>query len=568
MVYANDPQIELRKPKLNWKSDQFRFVYINGEEQSLCICTKCLELFSEINIDTIVKHAKCNPTPNVSPTIKRKKVNVQTGENSTITNSNDSSDISIQSLTISKIQTIAACMDVQKSTFFLGKRFLHFAQFLIDAGASAAAASNKHKFISEPKYNVLCTFRDQLKDSQASKICSILNAPDIDFSLSCDVWEDTLRRKTNVSLELHYLDPSFQCHRIVIGMRSVNGMMRSMVDDSTICKQIVEILKVYSKEENGMEFISKATSFVTSGNLDIRSLGTISLPSACSIINDVANGIVNEEKLKIEEKCLQMIALLNIVSTEKITVFDVTKWENVYELLQMFYKKKSSIMQREIKAIFLQVLQPLHNAMKELSDSNNNITKVFGTYKSLETSLMPLVCDKESIKSVKIKVLANLRSAFADADVYQVCMFLDPANRDQYDSLESDKMDNLQSKIDAMINPYTTSAENACVDNDLVHYMDDSVTSQPNQIDQFLQLLVSTKEDALEFWRGNDQMPGLKKLARKYFTIPTYASLSDCVFSNDAKEYLVKRSNLEIKNLETMLMMNSSQFDADHTSSS
>lgn len=566
MVYSNHPLIELRHPQLNWKSDQFRLVYVNGETQNLYVCTQCFELFDKMNIDTIVKHARCNPTPCVSPTSKRRKLNDQRSEeNSVIHNPNETLETSVQNLTISKIQTIAACMDVQKSTFFQGKIFLQFAQFLIDAGASAAS-TNKNKFICEPKYDVLCTFRDQLKDRQVSKISAILNTPDLDFSFSCDVWEDTLRRKTNVLLELHYLDTGFLRHRIVIGMRSVNGMT---IDDAMICEQILEILKIYSKEENGREFIQKSTAFVTSGNFDIRSLGAVYFTSACCIINDVANGIINEGKLRIVEKCLQIVELINAVSIEKITIFDARKWENIFELMQTFNNKKSSIGQREVKTIFphdnyiVRLLEPFHNAITELSDSKNNITKVFGVFKMLETNLMPLASDKEIVKSVKIKALARLRTAFAASDIYQICMFLDPSNRDQYNSLESDKMDVLQSKIDAMINPYTTSKENGCVDNDLIHYMDDSVTSQQNQIDAFLQLVVPSKDDALEFWRCNELMPGLKILARKYFTIPTYASLSECIFSNDAKEYLVKRSSLEIKDLETMLMMNSLQIDTE-----
>lgn len=168
------------------------------------------------------------------------------------------------------------------------------------------------------------------------------------------------------------------------------------------------------------------------------------------------------------------------------------------------------------------------------------------------------------MKSVKIKARENLRTAFADSDVYQICMFLDPSNRDLYNSLESDKMDSLQSKIDTMINPYISKKENGCVENDLIHYMDDNVTSHQNQIDLYFQCFVPSNNDPYEFWRDNEEMPGLKTLARKYFSVPTYVSRSECLFSEEARDFVAKRNSLEIKDMETMLMMNSSQFAIDH----
>lgn len=569
MVIANHPQVQLRKPRLDMKTDQFRLVYINDETQILCTCTKCWELFDDINIDTVVRHARCNPTPMVSPCPKRKKA-IEQEEHRAMQASNDTVETLVPNLTIYKIQTIAACMDVQTSSFYQGKRFLQFAQFLIDTGASDAS-TNKSKLKYESKYDVLCSFRNQLKDNQLSHIMCILNTPNNDFSLSCEIWEDSFRKKTNVSLDLHYLDTNFRRHRIVIGVRSINNIV---VQDTQICDRILEILQVYSKKNNGVEFLQKAAAFVTSRKFDTRSLGVVVAyyPSACSIINDIADQIVNNGKLKIAEKCLHVIAWLNEVSTEKITVFDARKWQSIYELFKNFSNKKASFIHSAVETAFprdyliLQLLEPFHHAIRELSEPKNNITKVFGIYKLLESHLTaPLECDKEMIKSVKTKALKNLRTAFGDSDIYQICMFLDPSNRDQYNALESDKMDSLQSKIDSMINPYMSTKENGCVENDLIHYMDDNVASHQNQIDIFLQSIIPSKDDPYEFWRANEQMPGLKSLARKYFTIPTYVSFTECIFSDDAKNFVAKRNSLETKDMETMLMMNSSTFDSDHT---
>lgn len=554
MLISNNPQIQLRKPKLDWKSDQFRLVYINGEKQNLCTCTKCWELFEEINIDIVVRHAKCNPTPNVSPCTKRKKM-IDQEENTAVQQM--APETLVEHLTISKIQTIAASMDVQTATFYQGKRFLNFAQFLIDTGASM----NKNELICEPNNDALCSYRDRVKGNQLSKILSILNTPNNDFSLSCEVWEDSFRRKTNVSLELHYLDANYLRHRMVIGVRSMNDIN---VDDTTVCEQILKMLRTYSTKNDGTEFLQRATAFVTSRKLDTQSLAIVSFPSACSIINQIADEIVNEDRLKIADKCLHVIGWLNSVSREKISVFDARKWENIFELFRKFSNIKASFIQTVETTIpqdhsILQLLEPFHDAIIELSEAKNNITKVFGICKSLESSLMPHECDQEIVRFGKSKALESLRAAFADSDAYQICMFLAPSNRDLYNSLESDKMDSLQSKIDNMINPYMSTKANGCVDNDLIHYMDDNVTSQQNQIDLFLQWLIPSKDDPYEFWRSNAQMPGLKALARKYFTIPTYVSLSECKFSKYAKEFLVKRSTVETRDLETMLILNSSQ---------
>lgn len=565
MLIANHPQIQLRKPELDWKSDLFRLVYINGEKQNLCTCTKCWELFDEINIDTVVRHARCNPAPSVSPCSKIRKM-MDHQENAAVDET--AFQMSVQNLTISKIQTIAACMDVQRSTFYQGNRFLKFGQFLIDTAASLASR-NKGEFIYEPKNDFLCSFRDQQKKHQLSKISSILNTADNDFSLSCEVWEDIFRKKTNVSLELHYLDANFLRHRIVIGVKSINAVT---IDDTIICEQILQMLRIYSSKNDGSEFLKRSTAFVTSRKFNAQSLHTVNFPSACSIINKIADEIVNEDRLKISEKCLHIIGWLNVVSEEQITVFDARKWENIYELFRKFNNKKASPIQLSVETTLpqdhqiLQLLEPFHNAIVELSEAKNNITKVFGIYKLLEHSLMPLASDKKIVKSVKSKASAELKASFASSEAYSICMFLDPSNRDLYNSLESDKMDDLQSIIDIMIKPYMSTKENDCVENDLVHYMDDTVTSQPNQIDLFLQSQsTASNHDPYEFWRDNQQMPGLRMLARKYFTIPTYASLSECKFSDNAEEFLAKRDTVETKDIETMLMMNSSQCDVDRT---
>ncbi len=565
MVTENHPDVQLCKPKLDWKSDQFRLIYINLENQNLCTCTKCGEFFEEINIDSVVRHAKCNPAPSVSPCTKRRRLNDLLEDVAAMQGRENTSNE--PKLTISKIQTMAACMDVQNSTFYQRKRFLSFAQFLIDAGA---ASTNKNKLANEPKYEVLCSFRDQARDARQMKMLSILNDPTIDFTLSCEVWEDILRRKTNVSLDLHYLDGNFLRHRLVVGVRSINDIG---VEDPIICNQVLEILRIYSPKISSAEILQRATAFVTSRKLDTQLLGTGSnFISACSTINDIANEIINTDKLNISDKCLHVIGWLNTVSAEKITEFDSRKWENIYELFKTFSIKKTSFIQRAIETTFpqdysmLQLLEPFHNAIIGLSESQNNITKVFGIYKSLENSLIPSACDTEIIKNVKTKASARLAATFAESEVYQICMFLDPSNRNQYNSLESDKMDSLQSKIDLMINPYMSSTkENSCVESDLIHYMDDNVTSQQHQIDLFLQWHVPSKDDPYEFWRDNEQMPGLKALARKYFTIPTYVSLAECKFSSSAKDFLAKRNTLEIKDMETMLIMNSSQSDVEQT---
>ncbi|XP_037045412.1 uncharacterized protein LOC119080911 [Bradysia coprophila] len=560
MVISNHPQVQLVKPKLDWKSDQFRLVYINGKNQNYCTCTKCWELFDEINIDTVVRHAKCNPTPSVSPCGKRKKLNLEnvTGQELDITGA------SREKVTTSKIQIIAACMDVQTSTFYQREKFLQFAQFLVDTGATYASA-NKHKFEYELKYEALCSFGGQLKDMQSSKIQSIFNDSTVDFSLSCEVWEDIFRSKTNISLELHYLDENFLSHRVVIGVRSISGIG---IEDSIICDRILDILNIYTKENNGAEILERATAFVTSRRLDTESLRTTCFPSACSIINEVANGIINDNRLKIAEKCLHVIGWLNAVCTERITEFDARKWENIFELFKRFTNKKTSFIQRAVDATFpqdtstLQLLEPFHSAIVQLTEAGNNITKVFGIYKQLENNLTPLECDERTVKLVKRKAVSLLRTAFADSETYQICMFLDPSNRDQYNSLESDKMDNLQSKIDLMINPHI-SKENGRVENDLMDFMDDNVTSQANQIDLFLQWSVPSKHNPYEFWRDNKQMPGLRALARKYFSIPSFVSRVECKFSKDAVEFLSKRSKLDVKDLEAILMMNSSEIDVD-----
>lgn len=563
MLIANHPDVQLQKPKLDWKSDQFRLVYIDGVDQNLCTCTKCWELFDEINIDNVVKHARCNPTPSVSPSTKRRKV-VDQPDNAMVQGLEGTLDASVERLTISKIQTIAACMDVRKSNFYQSKRFLKFAQFLIDTGASVVS-SNRNKFIHETKYEVLCSFQDQLKDTQAAKIMSILNNSTIDYTLSCEIWEDCLKSKTNVSLDLHYFDENFLRHRIVIGVRTINDVG---VKDQIICDQVLEILKMYSTNNSGAEFLLRATAFVTSRQLDTRPLEVVSVQCACSTINEIASAIINEDRLKIPEKCLHIIGWLNAVSTEKITQFDGRKWENIYELFEKFSKKKAAYTHLAVETTFpqdysvLQLLKPFHDAIVKLSNVRNNITKVFGVYKLLESELLSLTCDKQTKRYVKNKVLVSLRTAFADSDPYQICMFLDPSNRVQYNALESDKMDSLQSKIDVMINSYTSST-NGGEENELIHYMDDSVTSQQNQIELFLQFPPSD-DDPCEFWRDNQQMPGLKLLARKFLTIPTYVSRSECKFDKDAKEFLMKRNSLDVRHLETMLMMNSSHIDVDH----
>lgn len=563
MVVSNHPDVQLVKPKLDWKSDQFRLVYINGENQNCYTCTKCCDLFDEINIDTVFKHAKCNPTPTVSPSGKRRKLNDYL--ESAIGQPLESTlGAPLQSLTTSNIRTIAACMDVQTSTFYQREKFLEFAQFLIDTGANFASA-NKQKLEYEMKYEAVCSIRDQLKDLQSAKIMSILDDSSVDFSLSCDIWDDIFRGKTNVSLELHYLDENFFSHSAVIGVRSISGVG---VEDSMICDRILHILNGYAKKNTGAEFLQRAAAFVTSKRFDAQSLQTAYLPSACCIINEVANGIINDNRLKIAENCLRVIGWLNSVCTEKITEFDARKWENIFELFQKFTNKKISLIDRAVDIIIpqdtstLQLLQPFHNAIVQLTAGGNHITKVFGVYKQLESNLTPLECDERIVKLVKRKAVSTLQTAFADSDTYRICMFLDPSNRDQYNSLESDKMDNLQSKIELMINP-NLAKENGCEESDSTDYMDDNITSGANQIDVFLQWSVPRNHDPYEFWRDNRQMPGLRALARKYFSIPTVVSRSECKFSKDSEAFLVQRSKLEARDLESMLMMNSSQIDVN-----
>lgn len=560
MVYSNHSQIELRKPNLNWKSDQFRLIYVNGTKQNVCICTQCSELCKEINIDTIVRHAKCNPKPSVSPGPKRTKITPKTKPNC------DNLKKTVQNFRISKIQTIAAGIDVQSSTFFQRKEFLKFAEFLINAGATLGSTFNELKF--DPKYDELCKTSNQLQDAQLTQICSILNTPDLDFSFSCDVWEDIMRRKTNVLLEMHYLDSTtWKRRRLVIGVRSINGIK---VDEKSIYEQIIQILERYSSQFNETKFFQKATAFVTMSKNLINLEGCTCFPSACSIINDIANNIIHEPKLGVSQMCVQIIALINLVSREKVFEFDDRKWEKVYQLMEIFIEKKALILRQNLKPIFpnekpiVQLLQPFHVAIKELSDPKNNISKVFGHYKLLENHLMPHATDKGVLKTVKIDALANLSAAFANSDFYQICMFLDPSNRNYYNSLESDEMDGLKSKINAMINPYTRTRENGCVESDLVEYMDDSVATQQNQIDLFLQSLIPNHDDVYVYWRDSlPDMAGLKKLARKYLTIPTYASLSECVFSKEARQTLQNRNNLQIRDLEAMLMMKSLHLVAD-----
>lgn len=138
----------------------------------------------------------------------------------------------------------------------------------------------------------------------------------------------------------------------------------------------------------------------------------------------------------------------------------------------------------------LQLLEPFHNAIIGLSESQNNITKVFGIYKPLENTLMPSACDADIVKNVKSKTDSHFCRFRCIPKMY-VLRFMD-------------KMDSLQPKIDLMINPYISSTkENNCVENDLIHYMDDNVTSQQHQTDRFLQWHVPSKDDPYELWRDN-----------------------------------------------------------------
>ncbi|KAJ6642501.1 hypothetical protein Bhyg_07452 [Pseudolycoriella hygida] len=559
LVINNHPDVELRKTKLDWKSDQFRLIYIKGENQNVHTCTKCWELFYDINVDTIVRHTRCRPVPRVPRGAKRKMFK----DSHKDTKLQEDKPATVQNVVMSKIQTLASCMDVQPSTFYQSKRFLQFAQFLIDTGAKIASSTiNKSEFAYEPNQNVLCSFKDQLKDNQLTKISAILNTPNSDYSLSCEVWEDCCRGMSNVALELHYLDTNFRPHKIVIGVRSIVG---TTVDNAAICDKILDILRIYSKKNNGTEFLENSIAFVTSRKLYSQSLGVVSFPSACSVINCIADAIVNEPKLKLAEQCLDVIEWLNGVSMERITTFDARHWKNIYELFQKMIGKRNCFAQRQVETDFkqddsiMEILEPFYHAILKLSGPGNNITKVFAVFKTLERSLMPLETDEELIKAIKTKALEHLRIAFSKSDTYQISMFLDLTNRDQYNSLQSEEIDSLQSKIDSMINPYASTVENGCVENNLLDYMDDNVTSQKNQVDQFLQLSMPKEEDPYEFWRHNKQMTGLKAIARKYLTIPTYASLSECIRTESIKEFLGKRSKLEVKDLETVLMMNSYQ---------
>lgn len=124
-------------------------------------------------------------------------------------------------------------------------------------------------------------------------------------------------------------------------------------EDPIICNQVLEILRIYSPKIHAAEILQRATAFVTSRKLDTQMLGTgVNFVSTCSTINEIANEMINADKLNISEKCLHVIGWLNAVSTAKITEFDARKWKNIFELFKTFHiKKKLSTFNEQSKQV-------------------------------------------------------------------------------------------------------------------------------------------------------------------------------------------------------------------------
>lgn len=604
LIRANDPSITARDPTKYknhmWK--QFKIIYYNSIRQDFIRCMHCgvvLSYKKKTGTASLVRH-RCNmrapskspprgiqgtlsyaPTSSADDITDAEHANRQQAMTSALVSlmphflansglRGESKIIPPGDLAhFATAQIKFAARDLLPLAFFQQPGFHEFAQILLNIGAEYGHQSIEN-ILTMPQ-ELAGTHIEAVMAQMKEEIKSVLSGNDICVCL--DLWRH--RDDMCLTIEVFLIDENFILTRYNLGSRvlpeataqNIRVIVHEILSEFLDSVQL-EGLKMVIRMEDTV--IREAFPNVTVMNC------------MCEILIQVLDDLLSEFPtfLKSIDDLSHHLMQQGVASFKEILEATYpTRWHKYFRLLKAIanfsetYHSEEDIFQEffheKLETIIqvLDFLEPFQQSLDSVrSESNTTLNEVYLWTKKFQQSGRILPKNGEFVAHIKNSANALLKKHFTVSQYHKIALFLDPNFKNMrfmHEDEKNDILDVVRQNLETVMGSSTddSSSTNKSIKMNLsepipgtsnsslinfMEFMDNSVSEEPieTEIKTYMDIRLTEPVDVLQFWKGFNQCPSLKKLARRVLNIPATSSRSRHVLSPDSIYVSEKIQNL------------------------
>ncbi|GAB0093650.1 hypothetical protein DMENIID0001_088210 [Sergentomyia squamirostris] len=604
LIRANDPSITARDPTKYknhmWK--QFKIIYYNNIRQDFIRCMHCGVILSykkKTGTASLVRH-RCNmrapskspphgiqgsfkysPTSSAdTPTIPEQVTNRQQAMTSALVslmphflaNSALHGDPKLIPDTdrsqFATAQIKFAARDLLPLAFFQQPGFLEFSQKLINIGAEYGHQGIENILI--PPQELAETHVEEAMGRMKEEIRAVIT--DNEICVCLDLWQ--YRQEVCLTVETFLIDDSFSLLRFNLGSRILSTLSPEQIRIATH-----DILSEFfhSVQFDGMKMIIR-----TEDTMILEAFPNASVMNCmCEMLMKVLENLLDDlpaflkaiDGLTKHLKDKGVSSFGEILNSHQPTRFH--KYFRLLKAISSFFESSDSdesifheYFDESLEGVVqvLDFLEPLQQCLDSLrSEGNTTLNEVYLWNKKFQQSVRVLPKNSNFVGSVKKKVSDLMKEHFIMSKYHKLALFLDPNFKNLrflHDDEKTDVLEVVRQELETVIgsnaedsasggnqsmkmNEPIPGTSNSTLLN-FMEFMDNSVSEEPieSEIKAYMDVRLSEPMSVLAFWKGFDQCPGLKKLARRVLNIPATSSRCRNMLSPDSIYVSEKIQNL------------------------
>uniref|UniRef100_A0A1L8DF98 Putative atp-binding cassette transporter n=1 Tax=Nyssomyia neivai TaxID=330878 RepID=A0A1L8DF98_9DIPT len=604
LIRANDPSITARDPTKfknhMWK--QFKILYYNHIRQDFIRCMHCgvvLSYKKKTGTASLVRH-RCNirapskspqhnvqatysPSLSADATTEAEHANRQQAMTSALVSlmphflastglrGGESKIIPPGDLAhFATAQIKFAARDLLPLAFFQQPGFHEFAQILLNIGAEYGH-QNIEGILMMPQ-DLAANHMQGVMERMKQEIKGVLAGNDI--CLCLDLWRH--REEMCLSIETFLIDENFILTRYNLGARILTECTPKHI--RVIVQEILsEFLD--SVQIDGIKMVVRMEDTVIREAFPSASV----MNCMCEVLIKILDELLDEFPtfLKAIDDLSQH--LMQHGATTFADLLDArhhSRWQRYFRLLKAIanfsetYDSEEDIFQHyfneKLETIIqiLDFLEPFQQCLDSLrKDCNPTMNEVYLWNKKFQQSSRILPKNGDFVGRIKGSACTLLKKHFVTSKYDKIGLFLDPNFKNMRFMHEDEKNDildvvrqELESVMGASANDSLSGEKKSIKMNlsdpvpgtsnssfmNFMEFMDNSVSEEPieTEIKTYMDIRLTEPVDVLSFWKGFNQCPSLKKLARRVLNIPASASRSRSILSPDSIYVSEKIQNL------------------------
>ncbi|XP_055678360.1 uncharacterized protein LOC129787077 [Lutzomyia longipalpis] len=604
LIRANDPSITARDPTKfknhMWK--QFKILYYNHIRQDFIRCMHCgvvLSYKKKTGTASLVRH-RCNmrapskspqhsmqatysPTSSADAATEAEHANRQQAMTSALVSLMPhflaSSGLRGESKIIppgdlahfATAQIKFAARDLLPLAFFQQPGFHEFAQILLNIGAEYGHQSIE-SILMMPQ-DLAANHMQGVMERMKQEIKAVLTGNDICICL--DLWQH--REEMCLSVETFLIDENFILTRYNLGARILTECTSKHIH-----VVVQEILSEFldSVQLDGMKMVVRMEDTVIREAFPSASV----MNCMCEVLIKILDELLDEFPTflkSIDDLSQHLVQQGAATFADLLDARHPTRWHRYFRLLKAIanfsetYDSEEDIFQEyfheKLETIIqiLDFLEPFQQCLDSLrKDGNPTINEVYLWNKKFQQSSRVLPKNGDFVGRIKGTACTLLKKHFVTSKYDKIGLFLDPNFKNMrfmHEDEKNDILDVVRQELESVMgssgedsssqgakksikmnlsDPVPGTSNSSFMN--FMEFMDNSVSEEPieTEIKTYMDIRLTEPVDVLSFWKGFNQCPSLKKLARRVLNIPASSSRSRSILSPDSIYVSEKIQNL------------------------